>query len=378
MAKKYNAETKEAAINAINAGKTVEEVSAEMNIPASTLKGWIKNESKQEETPKPDEPANDEPKQDEAQVQDTPADNEPKQDEPKARPTFRIIGGMNNAKTLEVVIDGVKNTVDYVILEKLPTFKDLDEIKKYMTDLEGRIKILCDYWNTAKSINDIVVNSLGDDIDALCKLFNLISKHHALMTCLIADKPLIAAIEADTYRTIGAKEKAPKGCKMKERHVADRNLRIPIDALWEMGKKAEINVGENPHWYHSAQATNKKFLAACIKRYNKRDEALKILQSLEGYTMSDEAKALEKGEAPSNTKLLKAIRETTREALGEDFARNLISHDVAWIMDGYTKEDKKQADGLGREAATHRRFYDLLLCVWHKHFAGKAYTLKFK
>lgn len=367
MAKKYTTEMKEAAINAINAGKTVEEVSAEMTIPVSTLKGWIKNESKQSDSETKDEPVNNEQQQD-----------EPK-DDPKSKPTFKIISGMNGVKKLEVVIDGQKETVEYAIIEKLPSVKDLNDLKNLMAGIEATTKKLCDFWNTAKSVNNPVTGPLGDDIDALCKGYNIISKHCILMDCLVADvDPLIAAIETDVYRTIGAKDRLPKGGTMKERHVQDRKLRIPIDRLYELGKAAKIDVGEDPHWYHSAQAANKKFLAACIKRYNKKDEAIEILKSLEGYTMSEEAKALERGEAPSKTKLLKAIREVTREALGEEFARNIISCDVAWILDGYTKENKKQADGLDREAATHKRFYDLLLCMWHKHFAGKAYTLSFK
>lgn len=381
---KYEAKTKEAAVNAIKEGKSITDVSAEMNIPVSTLKGWIKNESKQEEAPKQDEPANDEPKQDEAQAQDAPADNESKSETPKDIPSsekkeWMVVPVINFDKKL-VVKQGSKIVeIKYSVPEKLPPIgKEARQYDEYMAGTMDTLEKLCLEWNAARSFSDPVTTPLGKDIDQLCKLYNEASCIKAMKVCYEdEEETLMHAVRIQVYTTIKATARTPKNGSFEERKVTEVSRRIPLERLHNT---IDGGIGQNKSWIYTAQMVNKMFCAVVIKALSKDNKKIAdIWRDMGGYTLDQAAKALENGENPvSNTKLLKALRLVTEQALGEEFARKFLSCDVRKLILTWSKEYKKDSTGLTIDAATHKKFIDLLLVTWYRILTDKEYGVFYK
>ena len=271
-----------------------------------------------------------------------------------------------------------KAVTEYKVMEETPFLSGSGEYETFLSNLYSTIDALCSAFNVAESVGDNVSKTLGGHIDKLAKCYNATSLKYALTLCWEDAEPLRYAVTTgQLYKTVSAVAKQVEGEKYLGRKIAEKERRVPIDKLH---KFVEGGVGVDKKWIYTAQAVNKTFLARAIMGESKEDvKFADVWRSLGGYTMDQAAKALEAGENPvSNTKLLANLRRLISEMFGPEVGKLAIGVDVRHIMHAYLKEDKKDATGLTSEAATHKRFYDLISVVCHRILTGGTYKVTFK
>lgn len=308
--------------------------------------------------------------QDVPKVETAQEDTEPKTEKGV---TIRNAGGLN-----EYELDDAGTITHYKVMETPPMMQGSEEYDRFLTDQYGIISALCKGFDSAEAVGDAVSKTIGGHIDKLTKCYNDAALKGALTKCWEDAEPLRYAVTTgQIYKTVSATAKQAEGEKYLCRKIAERERRIPIDKL---NKFVEGGVGVDKKWIYTAQAVNKTFLARAIMGESKEDvKFADVWRSLGGYTMDQAAKALEQGENPvSNTKLLGNLRRLIAEMFGSEVGKLAIGVDVRHILNAYLKEDKKDATGLTSEAATHKRFYDLISVVCHRILTGGTYKVTFK
>lgn len=344
----------------------------ETNKNIATLKG---NVTKAKKTGDPEKIAAAEAALAEA-LKAEPVQESEKVDDPEKQPegdSKKVVLNENGPEHYELIADG--RTVKYQLREKAPYLKD-EEYTGFKAETKSTVEAIAEAYNAVYASGDLdLATKLATHADKLCKCYNAASLKESFVLAKNAGDPMIDAVTRHLYETISATPRKKADEAYFTISVAEKSRRIPLDKLY---RELE-GIGADKHWIYTAQAVNKLFTARAISSKNPGKSMADIYRDLGGYTMDDAAKKLEAGENPvSNNKLLAALRRVISEMIGEENGKKVIGIDVRHVLDLYLKEDRNDAHGTTLEAATHKKFYDLLSIVCYRVLTGGTYKITYK
>ena len=172
--------------------------------------------------------------------------------------------------------------------------------------------------------------------------------------CKATDDPMLAAVKALSYVTIGVKDEQKGDDKVPVRVIVDKERQIDLLKL----DKFCGGIGADPNWMHVAQKMN--FLLTAQKA---KDLGLDPAKVNDSYAMSEIARQFEMGKNPtSKTNLLKTLQMVVTAMVGD--GHKATSHDVNFL--------------LTVSCANHRNFRGYVMEVCHRIVTGKSYELEYK
>lgn len=211
-----------------------------------------------------------------------------------------------------------------------------------------------------------------EETEKAIEAFNNSSKYIFFLDCLDADDPMQEACKKLQYDTISTKDVKVEGTALKNREVND-NLKF-VDLLQlhqyakEKGGRAD-GIGKDPKWNYMVEQFNCLLTARAAREIGVDPKNIN-----DSYAMSAIAKEINLGKTPtSNTKLLEALNTIIGAMIGEEF--KAVSHDVAFLVGGYTKKSRK---ALTLTAANHKTLRQTMAEICHKIMLSKAYALEYK
>lgn len=183
--------------------------------------------------------------------------------------------------------------------------------------------------------------------------------------CKASENPMIAAVTALTYVTIGTKDEKKGDDKVPVRAIVEKER--PIDLL-KLHKYCG-SIGADENWAHIAAKMN--FLLTAQKAVDLGIDPKGVNDS---YAMSEIAREFDMGKNPvSKTNLLKTLQRVITAMLGEEY--KATSHDINFLMSVYAKKNRK---ALTVTCANHKYFRNYLAEVCHRIVTGKSYEIDFK
>ena len=223
-----------------------------------------------------------------------------------------------------------------------------------------------------KDYNDAIQNGKFEDATRTDKaMTEKINEYTATVRemcfadCKNTDNPMLTAVKALSFMTIGVKDEQKGDDKVPVRVVVDKERQIDLLKL----HKYCGSIGADENWQHIAQKMN--FLLTAQKAVDLGIDPKTVNDS---YAMSEIAREFDMGKNPvSKTNLLKTLQRVITAMLGEEY--KATSHDVNFLMSVYSKKSRK---ALTVTCANHRYFRNYLAEVCHRIVTGKPYELDFK
>ena len=183
--------------------------------------------------------------------------------------------------------------------------------------------------------------------------------------CKAAADPMLAAVTALTYVTIGVKDEQKGDDKVPVRTIVDKERQIDLFKL----HKFCGSIGADENWLHIAQKMN-----LLLTAQKARDLGLDPQKVNDSYSMSEIAREYNMGKNPtSKTNLLRTLQTVITAMLGEGY--KATSHDVNFLLSVYSKKNRK---ALTVTCANHRYFRNYLAEICHRIATGKSYELDYK
>lgn len=183
--------------------------------------------------------------------------------------------------------------------------------------------------------------------------------------CKNAENPMLAAVTALRYYTIGTKDSKTSDGKVPVRTIVDKERAIDLYKLHNYCG----SIGADANWLHIAQKMN--FLLTAQKCIDLGIDPKAVNDS---YAMSEIARDFNMGKTPtSKTNLLRTLQMVITAMLGEEY--KVTSHDVNFLLSVYSRKNRK---ALTVACANHRNFRDYLAEVCHHIVTGTPYAVDFK
>ena len=237
------------------------------------------------------------------------------------------------------------------------TTTDLQEIRKIAERELHEAKI-------AEAIADRQAHDKNLD-DAIAK-YNEVAKKACFATCRDAEKPMHHAILTYYWEGIRVKEKKDNDTGGIERNI--ETALKPID-LGELRKFMNNELGANTSWLYTAEKLNFYLTYRAADRMG-ASAVKKLLESkTDCFQMNKLAREIDMGKTPcSNTNLLKTLQRVVTEMLGEGY--NVTSHDVNYLVDCYSNDNKKSKTAI--TAANHRTLRNYLKKICYRVLTNGA------
>ena len=209
------------------------------------------------------------------------------------------------------------------------------------------------------ALSDEIANAVDEHVAAAQK--------ECFDMCLASPDPMRAAVTALSFETIAVKDVRQKESRIVLKELVEVNK--PID-LFKLHKASPGGIGADPkNWIYYVEKMNFLLTARACVGLGINPKAVN-----DSYAMSDIAKALDMGKAPtSNTQVMKALQMVVTAMLGE--GAKTISYDVKFLDLTYSK---KSRTALTVSCANHRNFCRLMAEVCHRIVTGKNYAVEFK
>lgn len=195
--------------------------------------------------------------------------------------------------------------------------------------------------------------------------FKFLSKTACYAEAKASGDPMQFAVRRFYYPTIKLKEVKDKDSGIVIRSIADAEA--PID-LGDMHKKLG-GIGHDTNWIYTAEKFNFHLTLRAAERVGAKVKS-------DAYQMKKISQERSLGKDPcTNTQMLKTLRIVISEMLGEEFASKVTSHDVNYLVDVYSNDNKKSKTGI--TAANHKTLRQYLKKVCYRVLMGnKGYDVE--
>ena len=237
----------------------------------------------------------------------------------------------------------------------------LDALRK---DIEVKVQAYNDAYQSRRYDE-------STDIDA--KLTEAVNEYTALSRdicfcdCRDSGNPMIEAVRRLSYPSIALKDGKVGEAKILVREVVDRDKQIDLLKL----HKFCGGIGADEQWPYMVEHFNKILTA-----WKATQLGIDPTEINDSYAMSKISRDINMGKTPtSNTQILKQLRMVVTAMIGEEYAGNLISHDVNFLTSVYTRKDRA---ALTVTCANHKYMRGYLMEICNHIITGKAYELKYK
>lgn len=199
--------------------------------------------------------------------------------------------------------------------------------------------------------------------DAIAK-YNEVAKATCFAACRSAENPMQHAIKTFFWEGIKLKEKKTDSGTERSIEPAVK----PID-LGELYKFMDNKLGADPMWFYTAEKFNFYLTYRAADRMG-AETVKKLLDSkTDCFQMNKLAREIDMGKTPcSNTNLLKTLQLVITGMLGEDY--KVTSHDVNYLVDCYSNDNKKSKTGI--TAANHRTLRNYLKKICYRIISGNT------
>lgn len=184
--------------------------------------------------------------------------------------------------------------------------------------------------------------------------------------CAASDDPMMAAVTALSFITIGVKDTKKGDEKIPVREVIEKERQID---LLKLHKFVEGGIGHNKEWAHMIEKFN--LLMTCQKA---KDLGIDPTAINDSYAMSEIAKGYDLGKNPaSKTNLLKTLTAIVQAMIGEEYKP--VSHDVNFLLSVYSRKSRK---ALTVACANHKYMRGYVMEICHRIVTGKIYEVDYK
>ena len=203
------------------------------------------------------------------------------------------------------------------------------------------------------------------DLEEVINYYAGISKAHCYAEAKASGDPMKFAITRFFFPIIKVKETKDKDTEIVIRSIADAER--PID-LGDLHNKLG-GIGADKNWLYAAEKFNFYLTVRAAGRVG-------AVVNSDAMVMNEIAKAFDMGKNPcSNTQLLKTLQLVVTMMLGEGYKAN--SHDVNYLVDVYSNDNKKSKTGI--TAANHKTLRNYLKKVCYRILTnGDGYEVQQK
>lgn len=184
--------------------------------------------------------------------------------------------------------------------------------------------------------------------------------------CAAAEDPMIAAVTALSFMTIGVKDNKKGDEKIPVREIIERERQID---LYKLHKYVNGGIGQNKDWVHMIEKFN--LIMTCQKA---KDLGIDPTAINDSYAMSEIAKGYDLGKNPaSKTNLLKTLTAIVQAMIGEEYKP--VSHDVNFLLSVYSRKSRK---ALTVSCANHKYMRNYIMEICHRIVTGKVYGVDYR
>lgn len=207
--------------------------------------------------------------------------------------------------------------------------------------------------------------AIDTDLEQCVNYYTAVSKEACYDAAKKSGDPMKFAIIEFFFPIIKVKENKDKETNIVTRSIVDAVK--PID-LGDLHKKLG-GIGTDTKWIYLAEKMN-YFLT--VRAADRVGATVKN----DSFRMNEIARAIDMGKTPcSNTNLLKTLQSVITAMLGEEY--KATSHDVNYLVDVYSNDNKKSKTGL--TAANHKTLRNYLKKVCYRILTnGTGYELEQK
>ena len=234
------------------------------------------------------------------------------------------------------------------------------------TNLEEIKALAEEMLNRAESAETMDAKRAAEaDLEEVINYYAGISKAHCYAEAKASGDPMKFAITRFFFPVIKVKETKDKDTEIVIRSIADAER--PID-LGDLHKKLG-GIGSDKNWLYAAEKFNFYLTVRAAGRVG-------AVVNSDAMVMNEIAKAFDMGKNPcSNTQLLKTLQLVVTMMLGEGYKAN--SHDVNYLVDVYSNDNKKSKTGI--TAANHKTLRNYLKKVCYRILTnGDGYEVQQK
>lgn len=202
------------------------------------------------------------------------------------------------------------------------------------------------------------------DLQQVIEVYATEAKAQCYKAAKDSGDPMKFACTTYYYQVIAVKEdKDPESRLTIGYHLEIVNK--PID-LGDLHKRLE-GIGANKMWIHTAEKLNYYLTYRAAERVGATELAELLSKKSDVFYMHEIARKVDLGKNPvSNTNLLKTLQQVITEMLGDDY--KCTSHDVNYLVDVYSNDNKKSKTGL--TAANHKTLRTYLKKVCYRILTG--------
>lgn len=228
--------------------------------------------------------------------------------------------------------------------------------------------------NLVKSYNDALqegrmseLPGIEKDLDNAIGEYANIQRQIVFDDCKATEDPMLEAVKRLSYVIIAVKDDRVEGTDIPRREIVEKEKQID---LLKLHKYCE-GIGADHQWPFMIEKFNLLMTA-------RKAEELGIDPTgiSDSYAMSEIARAFDLGKNPaSKTKILDTLRGIVAAMIGEEFAKNVNSHDVAFLLSVYSKKSRK---ALTVTCANHKFMRGYVMEICHRVVTGKVYEVEYK
>lgn len=210
------------------------------------------------------------------------------------------------------------------------------------------------------------VSKLDTEITDTVNEYTSIVRDMCFEDCAASDDPMMAAVTALSFMTIGVKDTKKGDEKLPVREVIERERQID---LLKLHKFVDGGIGHNKEWVYMIEKFN--LLMTCQKA---KDLGVDPTAINDSYAMSEIAKGYDLGKNPaSKTNLLKTLTAIVQAMVGEEYKP--VSHDVNFLLSVYSRKSRK---ALTVTCANHKYMRGYIMEICHRIVTGKTYEVDYK
>lgn len=240
------------------------------------------------------------------------------------------------------------------------------------TDL-GELKVLAENllkkWSEAETVE--AQREIDKDLEDVVAKYAEISKSQCYKAAKDSGDPMEYAVREFYFPTIRVKETKDTDTGVTTREIQD--VAKPID-LGDLHKRLE-GIGADKMWFYAAEKLNYYLTVRAAQRMG-ADTFAKLLAKNDSMTMNQLSRDFNLGKNPvSNTNLLKTLQQVVTMMLGGEY--KVTSHDVNYLVDVYSNDNKKSKTGI--TAANHKTLRNYLKKVCYRVLTdGTGYDVEQK
>lgn len=210
------------------------------------------------------------------------------------------------------------------------------------------------------------VSKLDTEITDTVNEYTSIVRDMCFEDCAASDDPMMAAVTALSFMTIGVKDTKKGDEKLPVREVIEKERQID---LLKLHKFVDGGIGHNKEWVYMIEKFN--LLMTCQKA---KDLGVDPTAINDSYAMSEIAKGYDLGKNPaSKTNLLKTLTAIVQAMVGEEYKP--VSHDVNFLLSVYSRKSRK---ALTVTCANHKYMRGYIMEICHRIVTGKTYEVDYK